>query len=161
MAPTLAVIRKTYFKGKGPQRVKLVFSATYGAAAAAGGYTITKGFCDDTGSPNNGINLQSIIPEPIIDYSGRISGPNAALIAGGVWGTGFTTALLGTAGILDFDSMTNANYTSPPTKRMFVRLYGLKAGPVFSEASTQAANAIVAGSFSVELNYTSVSGAEA
>lgn len=130
------------------------------APSNQGAYQKGTGFLNADTTP---IDIQSVIPEPIVEptaigngYVGSMIEPRMATLASF---TGFTTALLGTHGILDFDTMGVFNYTAPKHKYIFVRLYGCGAGPVFDEAATDAA--MTTGGFSIELEYTPISGGEA
>jgi hypothetical protein len=78
---------------------------------------------------------------------------NLAMLTAG----GFAHGLGGTYGILDFDHGTVSNYGTK-YKRVFIRLYGVKAGPVMAEALTDVE--LIDGSFVIELEYTSISSAE-
>jgi hypothetical protein len=153
MAPTVTLLRKTLMRGRGPQRLRALVQVTF-ATAHPGAYTAGTGFEDSAGG--GGINLNAILPDKIIDVVGSMVEPRMILLS---TLSGFTTNLLGTHGILDFYALTVSNYTSPPTKYLKVRLYGLKTGPVMDEASTDAA--LDGGTFVVELEYTPISGAEA
>lgn len=153
MAATISLLRRTMVRGRGPQRLRALVQVTFDAQHA-GAYTAGTGFEDSAGS--GGISINSILPDKILDVVGSVVEPRMILLS---TLTGFTTNLLGTHGMLDFYALTVSNYTAPPTKYLKVRLYGLKAGPVFDEASTDAA--LTGGTFVVELEYTSISGAEA
>jgi len=147
-------------RGRGPQRVRAIVSVTF-SGGSPGAYEVLKGFLDAVGG--EGVNVQSIIPEPIKDIValnagygvvGSVMEPRLSLLS--TW-TGFTHNLLGTHGILDFFKIESSNYTTL-YKRIYVRLYGVAAGPLFEEASSDAA--LTGGAFMVELEYTPCSGAE-
>lgn len=128
--------------------------------AHQGAYQKGTGFLNAGATP---IDLQSVIPEPIVEptaigngYVGSMIEARMARLASF---TDFTTALLGTHGILDFEAMGVFNYTVPKHKYILVRLYGCGAGPVFDEAASDVA--ITGGGFSIELEYTPISGGEA
>jgi len=154
---TKTLLRKTYLRGRGPQRIRAVVLVDFGAINPPG-YTAGFGFCDDgTNFPNNGMNLQALLPEPVV-IAGEVCivEPrmiNLAMLTAG----GFAHGLGGTDGILDFDHATVSNYGTK-YKRVFIRLYGVKAGPVMAEALTDVS--LIDGSFVIELEYTSISGAE-
>jgi hypothetical protein len=164
VAPTVALVRKSYQRGRGPQRIRAIVSVTFDAQHA-GAYEALKGFLDAAGG--EGVDVQSVIFEPIMNIAvanagygvvGSVIEPRLSLLS--QW-TGFTHNLLGTHGILDFYKIESNNYAAGggPYKRVYVRIYGLKAGPLFEEASTDAA--LTGGEFLVELEYTPISGAEA
>ena len=161
MAPTLVLVRKSMVRGRGPQRIRAIVSVTF-SGSFPGAYEAGKGFLDAAGQ--EGVNVMSVINEPIKDIValnagygvvGSVMEPRLSLLS--QW-TDFTTDLLGTHGILDFFKIESRNY-APVYKRIYVRLYGVAAGPLFSEASTDAA--LTGGAFMVELEYTPCSGAEA
>lgn len=156
MAPAKTVLRRSYLRGRGALRVRGLVMVQF-AVGTPGGYTQGFGFCDDgPGFPNNGLDLQAIFPDAIVDSGiACMVEPKMTLLSS--W-TGFTHALLGTTGILDFDHVTVSNYVTK-YKRLYVRLYGIAAGPVMAEAATD--TAITGGSFVVEGEYTPISGAEA
>ena len=140
-------------------------SVTFDAVGHGGAYEVLKGFLDAAGG--EGVDVQSVIPEPIMNIAalnagygtvGSVIEPRLSLLS--QW-TGFTHTLLGTHGILDFYKMEANNYAAGggPYKRIYVRLYGMVAGPLFNEAATDAA--LTGGEFLLELEYTPISGAEA
>jgi hypothetical protein len=155
MAPVKTLLRKSYLRGRGALRVRALIMAQF-SGGNPGGYTQGYGFCDDgVGAPNNGLAFQSLIPEPVVDSGiGCMVEPRMTLLSS--W-TGFTHALLGTHGILDFDHASVSNYGTV-YKRAFIRLYGIAAGPIMAEAATD--TSITGGAFVVEGEYTPISGAE-
>jgi hypothetical protein len=156
-ATTKTLLRKSYLRGRGACRVRVLVLVNFGATNP-GGYTQGFGFCDDgTNFPNNGLDMQAIIPEAVIDSGiACVVEPKMTLLSS--W-TGFVHGLLGTQGILDFAGISINNYSSPPYKRAFVKLFGIKAGPVLSEATTDAS--FTAGMLVLEGEYSPISGAEA
>jgi len=157
MPTTKTLLRKTYLRGRGALRVRVIVLVDIGVINPVG-YTAGLGFCDDgVNFPNNGLDMQAIIPEPVADSGiACIVEPrmiNLAMLTAG----GFAHGLGGTDGILDFDHATVSNYGTK-YKRVFIRLYGVKAGPVMAEALTDVS--LIDGSFVIELEYTSISGAE-
>jgi hypothetical protein len=158
---TITLLRKSLHRGRGPHTIRAVISVAFGTAPSnQGAYTKGTGFIN---ADTSLIDIQSVIPEPIVEptavgngYVGSMIEPRMATLASF---TGFTTGLLGTHGILDFQTMGVFNYTTPKHKYILVRLYGCGAGPVFDEAATDAA--MTAGGFSIELEYTPISGGEA
>ena len=160
MTATVTLLRKSLHRGRGPHRIRAIVSVAFDDGAHQGRYQKGTGFLNAGATP---IDFQSVIPEPIVEptaigngYVGSIIEPRMKELASF---TDFTTALLGTHGIIDFDYMGVLNYTAPPHKYIFVRLYGCGAGPVFDEAASDAA--ITGGGFSIELEYTPISGGEA
>jgi hypothetical protein len=153
MAPTLTLLRKTMLRGRGPQRIRALIGVTVDAQHTVV-YTQTFGFADAAGSPNNGIDIQSILTEPIQNVVGCMIEPRMTLLSS--W-TNFVTGLSGTHGILDYATLTVSNYTTL-YKRLYVKLFGVTDTPGIEEADTDVT--IDAGSFAVELEFTSISGAE-
>ena len=152
MAPILALVRKTYLRGRGTQRIRALVSVTVNAQNTIV-YTQTFGFADGAGSPNNGVDIHSVLTEPIQNIVGCMVEPRMTLLSS--W-TDFVHGLGGTHGILDYSTMIVNNY-APYSKRLYVKMFGVVAGLV--EAATD--TTINAGSFVVELELTSISGGEA
>jgi hypothetical protein len=156
--PTLTLVRKQLFRGRGGNRVRATVRVTFGAGALAGGYTNTVGFCGDQTNPNDGIDINSVLPDKINVLEGRIESPRVIALT---TLTNMVHGFAGTTGILDYAGLTVSNVNS--TKKLFVKLYGLvAAGPTFEDAATQAGppSVITGGTFTVRLDYTPVSGAE-
>ena len=153
MAPTVALLRKTYLRGRGPQRLRALISVTAGAQQNIC-YTKTWGFADDAGSPNNGVNINAVLPDKMLNVVGNIVEPRMTALAG--W-TGWGHGLGLPDAILDYSGLSISNALS--YKRLYVQVYGVAAGPSMIEATTD--TTITAGGFVVELEYTAISGAEA
>jgi len=154
MAPIIALLRKTYLRGRGPQRIRALVSVTVDAQHTIV-YTQAFGFADDVGSPNNGVDIHGVLTEPIQNIVGCIIEPRMTLLSS--W-TAFVHGLGGTHGILDYSNLIANNY-APYSKRLYVRMFGVSGVPTMVEASTDVT--ITAGSFAVELEFTSISGGEA
>ncbi len=160
MAPTITLLRKTLHRGKGQHRVRAIIQVAAGTGMA---YDAGTGFTVSNG-PVVPIDINAVLPEKIVEpsaigygYTCSIVEPRIPTIAEF---TGFTTGFAGTHMILDFAALTIGNYAAPPYKRLYVRAFGFVAvGPALEEAATDAA--ITGGSFTVELEYTPISGAEA
>jgi hypothetical protein len=165
MAAIVTLLRKSLHRGRGPHRIRAIVSVAFGTdVSVQGAYQKGTGFLNQGATP---IDFQSVIPEPIVEptaigngYVGSMIEPRMVAKASF---TGFTTGFTAgsTHGILDFDLMGVLNYSAPPHKYVFVRYYGCAAGPgpVFDEAASDAS--ITGGGFSVELEYTPISGGEA
>jgi hypothetical protein len=161
MVATVTLLRKSLHRGRGPHRIRAIVSVAFDADTHQGAYQKGTGFLNANAAP---IDIQSIIPEPLVEptaigngYVGSMIEPRMATLASF---TNFTTTLRGTHGILDFDYMGVLNYSAPPHKYIFVRLYGCgDPGPTFDEAANDVA--ITGGGFSIELEYTPISGGEA
>jgi len=154
MAPIVALLRKTMLRGRGPQRIRALVSVTVDAGHTIV-YTQGQGFADAAAAPNNGVDIHSVLTEPIQNVVGCMIEPRMTLLSS--W-TGFVHGLGGTHGILDYSTLTVSNYTTL-YKRLYVKLFGATTTPGIEEADTDVT--ITAGSFAVELEYTSISGAEA
>lgn len=153
MAPVVALLRKTYLRGRGPQRLRALISVTAGAQRNIC-YTQTWGFADNNASPNNGVDINAVLPDKMLNVVGNIVEPRMTALAG--W-TGWTHNLGLPFAIIDYSGLSISNLLS--YKRLYVQVYGIAVGPIMGEASTD--TTITAGSFVVELEYTSISGAEA
>jgi hypothetical protein len=153
--PDVTVLRKTYKRGRGPQRIRALVwvhiegEQTWGYDQGTGFYSTVAG---------QGVDIQSLFPEAMLNVKGDVVEPKVRAL------TDFDMngrTLLGTYGMLDFDNLLIANYNvggGTPYKRLFVRYYGIIAGPGWGEAPSAAP--LTHGHFTVELEYTSMSGAE-
>jgi len=146
-------LRKTYLRGRGPQRLRALIGVIAGAQRNLC-YTNTWGFADDAGSPNNGVDINAVLPDKMLNVVGNIVEPRMTPLAG--W-TGWVHGLGLPDAIIDYSGMSISNVSS--YKRLYVQVYGVAAGPSMIEASTDVT--ITAGGFAVELEYTAISGAEA
>jgi len=153
--PDVTLIRKTYKRGRGPQRIRaLVWVHIEGAQAW--GYDNGTGFYSTVAG--EGVDLQTLFPEAVLNVKGDVVEPKVRAT------TDFDLngrTLLGTYCMLDFDNMAIANYNvggGTPYKRLYVRAYGIVAGPGWGEAPD--ADPLTHGQFTVELEFTSMSGAE-
>jgi len=152
--PDVTLIRKTYKRGRGPQRIRALVwihiegQQTMGYDAPTGFYSV---------NPGEGIDLQSLFPEAILNVKGDVVEPKVRALADFDLNA---RTLLGTYCMLDFDNLTILNYTAGggPYKRLFVRAYGVSVAPGWIEAPDSAP--LAHGQFTVELEYTSMSGAE-
>lgn len=155
--PTVTLLRRTYKRGKGSMRTRVLVRVATSEQHLMG-YDNGTGFYEDPMAPTLGIDINSILPDKILNVKGDIVEPKVRLL------TDFDFAradndLLGTHCVLDFDNLAVNNYTpgSGPYKRLYVRAYGVVVAPGWGE---QGDIGPCTGSFIVELEFTSISGAE-
>lgn len=156
--PTVTILRKTYKRGRGPMRIRVVVRVAI-VGEQAWGYKNGYGFYEDPMNPTLGININAILPDKILNVKGDVVEPKVRAV------TDFDfdreeSVLLGNYFVLDFDNMAINNYVpgSGPYKRLFVRAYGVLVAPGWGEQAD--CGPLTSGSFDVELEYTSISGAE-
>jgi len=149
---TIETLRTTYFRGRGAQRIRkvLIIKLEEGDLYVPG-----VGFSDPT---LLGINIQPIIIAPVRDYTIRTLEPRARKTTD--FGSAFAALYAGTHVILDFDGFDITDQISGPNY-LRVRAYGIPGGGGgFGDEGEQGALA-EEGTFGVEIEYTSNSGAEA
>ena len=167
--PKLTVVEKTMLRGRGGKRVRAIILVEFGDEQVGediiqhrGGYYNGAGFSDDVAPGKNGINIQSVLPEPILKLDGRIVQP--AVHDTGSFG--FDDGFEGGKCFLEFAGLDVSNYVKPgptaPFKHLFVKDYGVTDAPALDEATSSVSEVPVStDSFAVVLEYTPVSGGEA
>ena len=159
--PTVTLVKRTYKRGRGPMRTRVLVNVEVGPEEAMG-YDNGTGFYDDPGHPTLGIDINSILPDKILNVKGDIVEPKVRPV------TDFdfvreSNVLLGDNCMLDFESLVVENYVTAndppgPFKQLHVRCYGIVVAPGWGEQADM--GPITSGSFMVELEFTSISGAE-
>jgi hypothetical protein len=139
-------------------RTRVLVNVVVGPEEAMG-YDQGTGFYEDLGHPTLGIDINSVLPDKILNVKGDIVEPKVRPV------TDFDfvredNILLGDNCMLDFDNLAVNNYTpgSGPYKRLYVRAYGVVVAPGWGEQASMWP--LTHGSFMVELEFTSISGAE-
>jgi hypothetical protein len=159
IVPQVQLLEKTLFRGRGGKRVRAIIAVTFtgGEGGHPGGYTEGLGFYGDPAKPNDGIDLQSVLPEGILKAKVGMVEPRFHQVSE------FGFDLEDTFCLLDFDELVISNYVTPgptaPFKKLFVKAYGVKAGPTLVEPSS--VEDLAEGTFLIEIEYTPVSGGEA
>jgi len=167
--PKLTVVEKTLLRGRGGKRVRAIIMVEFGDEVVGediiqhrGGYYNGVGFSDSTAPAKFGIDIQSVLPDPILNVDGRIVQP--AVHDTGSFG--FDDGFEGGKCFLEFAGIEVSNYVKPgpikPFKHLFVKDYGVTDAPALDEAASSVSETPVSeDSFAVVLEYTPVSGGEA
>lgn len=159
--PTVTLVKRTYKRGRGPMRTRVLVNVVVGPEDAMG-YDQGTGFYSDLMNPTLGIDINSVLPDKILNVKGDIVEPKVRPV------TAFdfvrvANILLGDNCMLDFESLVVENYVTvgPPAgpfKQLHVRCYGVVVAPGWGEQASM--GPLTHGSFMVELEFTSISGAE-
>jgi hypothetical protein len=151
----IELLKTTYYRGRGPLRIKRVFLLTTDVNAQAAprdSYVQGVGLMDGSGLAPALPNLNKFIGGPIRNAIVRISDPKWRPIGSRIpeWNS---TTLLGMV-VLDLASF------DPETKEIAVKGYGFDGSALIESESIVAPNFLQGFEVLVEVEYTSFSGAE-
>jgi hypothetical protein len=154
--PTVTLLRRTYKRGRGPMRTRVIVRVAI-VGEQAWGYKNGYGFYEDPGHPTWGVDINTVLPDKILNVKGDVVEPKVRAVTDFDFDAREESVLLGNYFMLDFDNLVINNYTGP-YKRLFVRAYGVLVAPGWGEQAD--CGPLTSGSFDVELEFTSISGAE-
>jgi len=156
--PFMQVLKTTYVRGRGPQRIRKVILITFNdAIATPDAYVSGVGFVkgNEAGTPLSWPVLSEVIPEPIRNATIRVLSPS--LVAPGSFGAGLLAGF-NAASKLKVDLF----FFDPASTLLLMKAYGALVatlGPIQEIAGPSTTT--VSGTITFEVEYTSNSGAEA